>query len=72
MVTHIVTVQCGNAYRSIGIPAGFMQFHPLVQFDTFAILQHRAKEMGPVKDLVWTACPDPAYKPPSPKQLGLF
>lgn len=72
---HIVTVECRGRYRSVGVPPEFAGFHPVTQWTFFSVLQHRAQSMGPVEEMVWTAQPDPLYKPPPPpppKQLGLF
>jgi hypothetical protein len=57
------------------MPAGFESFHPTVKWDFFAIMQHRARKLGSVESMVWTAWPDPTYtppKPPKPEQLGFF
>lgn len=75
-ITHYVEVKCGRQVIRTGVPMfAFESYHPLVKLEFFAILQHRAKRLGPVSKLVWTAGPDPTYRPPDPakpEQLGLF
>ncbi len=69
----VVRVTCGRRYLSTAVDlSGFLGFLPMVQREFFAVLQHRARELGPVEELVWTAEPDLNYKPPKPEQLGLF
>lgn len=75
-ITHYVEVTCGRKSIRTGVPLfAFESYHPLVKLEFFAILQHRAKRLGPVDKLVWSAGPDPTYRPPDPpkpEQLGLF
>ena len=75
-ITHYVEVQCGERALRVGVPLfAFESYHPGVKREFFALIQHRAKEMGSVQDMVWTAGPDPTYKPPDPskpEQLGFF
>lgn len=74
--SHYVEVRCGQKVLRTGLPlSAFESFHPLVKLEFFAVIQHRAKRMGLVQDMVWTAGPDPTYRPPKPskpEQLGLF
>lgn len=76
--SHIVEVEYQAAGKvrtfTVCLPATFNDFIPLVKLETFALIQHRAlRSFGcPVAALRWSARPDPTWKPPKPKQLGLF
>jgi hypothetical protein len=79
MNTHVIDVKHADHNRvlSVAVTAHqFASFHPMTQWDFFAIMQQRAeRQVGPVEKLVWTVRPDPTYtppKPPKPEQLGFF